>query len=518
MSYVLRPYQQQGLESVRSALNIHKCILLTMPTGTGKMVLGAEILARASKRGNTALFVVHRREMVKQCSEKLGALGVRHAVVLPGEDYSNLERVFVGTVQSVVAQGKRGRFAPSSVRVIVIDEAHHIKPDEGQYRALMDAYPDAVVVGLTATPTRTDGRGLGDVFTHLVQATTYARAFEEGHLVRPRYFAPHVPELEGLRIRAGDYDAEQLEVLMNQPQIVGDIVEHYARYAPDRQGIVFATGVRHSVALRDAFNACGISACHIDGTTPLEERDELIAAYREGQYQVMTNCAVFTEGFDAPATGAVVIARPTKSVILHLQMVGRALRPAPGKPDCMVLDHSGNTLLLGPVEEYEEWALEVSKGANDSSRSKRKAKAARDKVCEECSAIFPAARVCPECGHVHEFEPIPEHLIAGEGELVEVTGKMRAKDKPSPEMKREWYGQLLFVANSKGFSSGWAANQFKAKFGEWPHRKVGIHPTMPTAQVLAFCEAQHQAYREQKRLERLALTPQSGANFSLARA
>ena len=283
---ILRPYQQTVIQRSLDALKRgRKSVLTVMPTGTGKMVIAAEIMRRAVAKGNTALFAVHRRELVAQCSEKLDALGVRHGIILPGHRPGDLERAYVGTVQSFSARIRNDSFNPLNVKVLVIDESHHATA--GQYRALRESFPAAVVVGLTATPIRADGTGLGNVFEELVQGITYAEALDGGYLVRPRYYAPSTPDLSGVEIRAGDYAEDQLETAMNKPKLVGDVVEHYARHAIDRQGIVFATRVRHSIALSEAFNRAGISAFHLDGETPTAERDTLMRAFRAGELQVM---------------------------------------------------------------------------------------------------------------------------------------------------------------------------------------------------------------------------------------
>ncbi|WP_052351556.1 DEAD/DEAH box helicase [Deinococcus pimensis] len=480
----LRDYQANGIQRVRALLAQGKRrVLLTAPTGTGKMVFAAEIIRRAVERGGTALFVAHRRELIQQCSDKLTLLGVRHGLILPGHKPSNLEQAFVGTVPSYRARLKAGSFDPLNVTVIVTDECHHATA--ATYRDLYDRFPNAVHVGLTATPTRTDGAGLGDVYEELVQAITYAQAFEANYLVRPRYYAPSNPDLEGVRTVGGDYSDDDLEAVMNRPQIVGDIVTHFARLAGDRQGIVFATTVRHSIALRDAFVRAGINAMHIDGTTPTDVRDELMAAFRAGEYQVTTNVAVATEGLDVPNIGVVVMARPTKSPILHLQCLGRGLRPSEGKDHCLVLDHAGNTLRLGPVEEYETWTLETGKGANTKKRKPAEPRDPKEVTCEACCAIFFGSKVCPACGHVHARERAPQDVDVLDGELTEFrTGR---REKVSLEEKRTWYRMLLGLAAAWDKKPGWAYYAYRARFGVSPIWGSGTTQPMPASpEVIAW--------------------------------
>lgn len=484
----LRHYQQAAVTgALRQIASGKKAPLIVSPTGTGKMVVAAAILERAYLKGNTALFAVHRREMVKQCSEKLTTLGVPHSLVMPGHQPSNMERVYVGTVQSFGARMRRGSFDPLNVRVIVIDEAHHATAQS--YRTLIEAYPNAVVVGLTATPCRADGTGLGNVFDALVQGTTYSAALEEGYLVKPRYYAPYTPDLSDVTTRAGDYAEDDLEREMNQPQLVGDIVQHYAKLAADRQGIVFATRVRHSLALCAEFIRAGFTAFHIDGTTPTDERDELMQQFRDGDLQIMVNVGVATEGLDVPNVGAVVLARPTKSVSLHMQMIGRGLRPAEGKDSTLILDHAGNTVRLGPVEIRESWSLDQKKGKS----KKKKDREPKEITCDECSAIFYGTRTCPQCGHIHEYERAPLDMEVVDGELVEIGEEPMVY---TTAMKQGFYRMLLHYADNHGKKPGWAYHTYKARWGVYPTWGSGDHRVHPSPEVIAWING----YLKQQRI------------------
>ncbi len=667
MKYPLRDYQTQGIADLGTAMRSgHSRILLTMPTGTGKMVVASEICARAARKGSVVIFAVHRRELVKQCSEKLTEMNVRHGLILPGENYSNVEFCYAGSIQSIIAQGRRGKFDPSRVDVIIYDECfpagtlvdgrpietlmpgmmvrsfnhstrevelrpivrlfknpvkqlarlhlsdqtqivctpshpfaakkhgeigtaldylpahqmtghevvkinkvdsaesdqapvrvkrveifevdgdndfggfggfvynfevernhnyfvddvlvhncHHHKDKEGMYADLVKLYPKAKVIGLTATPTRSDGRGLGNFYTNLVQPITYAQAFERGYLVKPKYFSHYLPEvaqgLEGIKSGAdGDYNEADLERIMNKKEIIGDVVEHAARHGSDLQGIVFATRVAHSVALRDAFNSVGMTAFHIDGKTPQEERDELMTAFRNNEIQVLTNVGIAGEGFDIPNVGFVSLVRPTKSIIYHLQTVGRGLRPAAGKTQCLILDHAGNTIRMGRAEDYEEWTLETSKMANAKKVKEKDPKEAPEITCEDCGLIFSSSKVCPHCEHVHEWETIPEDLIVVPGELAEYHGK-KAKQKKityTMEEKQQWYSQLFQYWLSTNYNQHWVGNQYKEKFGIYPRglKKVG---RIMTPEVAAFIEAGKRNYRAKMQAEKDLLLEQA---------
>jgi len=467
----LRDYQVDALEGLRREMRAgHQRIILQALTGLGKTVMASAMIGGAMKKGKVTLFVAHRRELIQQASDKLTAFGIRHGVILPGEDPGNMELVYVGTVQSFTARIRSKRFDPARVDMIVFDECH--RSSAVTYQSMLDAYPHARVIGLTATPTRGDEKGLGDTYSAMVSAMTYEEAFERGYLVKPKYYAPFTPDLEGVRTRAGDYVEADLEAEMNKPALTGDIVSHYARHArlPDgslRLGIVFAVNVRHSIALAAAFNAAGIPAAHLDGETPTRERDEVMRGFRAGEYTVLCNVGIATEGLDVPECSAVVLACPTKSVIKHLQTAGRALRPHPesGKTDAMILDHAGNVLRLGAVEEYKEWTLE--KGSEYSPNKKKKDKKdPKEITCDSCGHLFYSAKICPSCGFEHVIERSPKDIEVAEGDLVEL-GAMEGK-KYSQDEKKRWWAMIQYLVHMAGNNPKSAYWVYKAKFGCGP--------------------------------------------------
>ncbi len=493
---MLRDYQLRAIERVRDAYRAgHRSVLLSMPVGTGKTRTAADIVRGAVAKGTQTLWLAHRRELVEQASDVFTEHGLTHGLVWPGEKPSENELLLVGTVQTFGARLGRGTFNPKHVRLIVADEAHHAS--SRTWAALLAAYPNARVLGLSATPTRTDGRGLGRVFEHLVTAITTREAIEQGYLVRPRYFAPSTPDLSRVKTVAGDYDEGELEALLNTPEMVGDVVEHYARHAADRQGLVFASGVHHSKALSLAFMEAGFSAAHLDGQTPVDERRDILASYRRGETQVICNVGVMTEGTDLPSTGAVVLVRPTQSPIYHIQTIGRGLRLADGKRDAIILDHSANVLSLGPVEgpAYEQWRLDWGT-AKDRAPLSRPKKDTKQLVCEACDALFSSSRVCPECGHVHQFETIPEDVLMARGDLREI-GVQEATEEQG--RRERWYGELLGFALNKGYRPGYAYKMWRLKFPTGKAPNVEARP--PSPEVLAFIRTENMRWRLEQRAQ-----------------
>ena len=202
-----------------------------------------------------------------------------------------------------------------------------------------------------------DGRGLGGIFDTIIEAPQVPDLIEQGYLVPTLCYAPVDPDLRGVKTQAGDYAVEQLERRMNTDQLVGDIVSHWYRLGQNRPTVVFAVGVAHSIHLRDEFLKSGVKAEHIDGDTPKDERDAILQRLAAGETTVVTNCMVLTEGWDCPEVGCTILARPTKSMGLFRQMVGRVLRPAPGKVNAIVLDHSGAVFRHGLPEDHVEWSF-----------------------------------------------------------------------------------------------------------------------------------------------------------------
>ena len=299
----LRPYQRDVLERVWASIEAgQRRVLLVAPTASGKTVIGGELIRDAVGRGMRVLFLDHRRELTGQASRKIHAVGVDHGIIQAGFQPRPGERVQVAAVQTLHARAVRSsamEMPPADV--VIVDEAHHIRART--YQRIIEAYPGAIVIGLTATPCRGDGRGLGNVFDVLVESASVAELTALGFLVPSRIYAPTRPDLTGVRVERGDYVEAQLAERMDKAQLVGDVVEHWHRLAERRRTVVFATGVAHSVHLRDEFRRSGVMAEHIDGSTPIEERDAILARLAAGTVEVVSNAMVLTEGWDCPGGG-----------------------------------------------------------------------------------------------------------------------------------------------------------------------------------------------------------------------
>jgi DNA repair protein RadD len=253
--------------------------------------------------------------------------------------------------------------------LLVFDEAHRARGRTREH--LISLYPDANLIGMTATPVRGDGRGLGNIFDVIIECPQVAALIVGGYLVPSRVYAPVDPDLRGVRTQQGDYLVGQLERRMNTDALVGDIVEHWLKYGERRRTVCFAVGVEHSVHICNEFKQAGVRAEHLDGETPITARAEILARLASRETEVVCNCMVLTEGWDCPPVGCEILARPTKQMGLFRQMIGRVLRPADGKPDAIILDHSGAVYRHGLPEDHIEWTLAVDQRAVNPAQVKR---------------------------------------------------------------------------------------------------------------------------------------------------
>ena len=344
-------------------------------TVTHNTVMFSYVASSTAARGRRVLILAHRKELIRQASRKLSDAGIAHGIIAPGFTPTD-DLVQVASVQTLQRRLKDPRYSPPDL--IVIDEAHHAVA--GQWATVVAAYPRACILGVTATPERLDGRGLGVAhggpFDALVMGPTVRFLIDNGFLTPTRVFAPaDGPDLTGIRTRGGDYEVGSLAAAMSGAQLVGDAVEHYAKHAPGQPAILFSPSVAHAETMAAAFRVKGWRATAASGTSSAADRDAAINGLASGAVQILCSCDLISEGLDVPAVGCVILMRPTKSLGLYLQQVGRGLRPAPGKSHLVVLDHAGCSLQHGMVEDDRQWSLE----GRD-----RKAKPAGTKQCKAC--------------------------------------------------------------------------------------------------------------------------------------
>jgi DNA repair protein RadD len=489
----LRPFQ---LDAIAES-NRHNRPMIVAPTGSGKTVIAAEIIRRAENK--FVLFLAHRRELIHQTRGHLADFGVKAGVILAGEPMDQTFRVQVASIQTLSSRCMRGNADLPSADIVFIDEAHHCTART--YVKIIEAYPDVRIIGLTATPCRRDGRGLGSTFNALVECPQIEELIELGFLVRTKVFAPSTPDLKGVHTRHGDYVESELAARIDRPELVGDIVTHWHRLGERRKTVVFATSVAHSIHLKEEFVKSSVRAEHIDGQTPKEERDEILKRLSSGDLELVTNCMVLTEGWDQPDVSWCVLARPTKSMGLYRQMAGRVIRPATGKTDAIILDHAGAVFMHGFIEDPVVWTLRKDKKAETPIHETRKLTPSNRLLeCSQCSAMRTAGKSCPNCGFMPRRPGEYLYVIDGDLAHVERNGAVHHAHY-SVEQKREFHAMLVHLCLERGHKLGAAAHRFKARFGHWPVDR-SVSPLPPNAEVIAW--DRHCRIRYAKRMQKAA--------------
>jgi DNA repair protein RadD len=500
----LRPFQQAAVDQIERAIaDEHRKLLFVAPTGSGKTVVASEFVRRLIANYKRVLFLAHRREIIGQTSRKLDANGIFHGVILAGRDKQlrPMAQVQVASVMTLWSRGIRSsamEMPPADV--VIVDEAHHGRAKT--YQLILDAYPDAVVVGLTATPCRGDGRGLGNVFEEMIEAPQVQELIDLGFLVPTKIYAPvqNVDRLlRGVRTQTGDYVVSQLEQRMNTDALVGDIVEHWLKYAERRRTVAFAVDVAHSIHIRDEFIRAGVRAEHLDGGTAIPEREAILERLASGETEVVSNCGVLIEGWDLPAVACAVLARPTKQMGLYRQMIGRILRPAEGKQNAIVLDHSGAVWRYGRPEDHVEWTLDTDRRAENATHQKRQRGEGKLLECPSCQVVIGI----PPCGHCG-WEPAPRRgrdVDVVDGELGLVIGGRVEAPVYDLAARRHWHAMMRGAAVERGKNPKWAYFLYQQKFGckpDWSWRDDCLEPTEEVrryvrSRAIAYAKARNAA-------------------------
>jgi DNA repair protein RadD len=451
----LRDYQRKAVADIReSFLKNSRSPLLVLPTGGGKTVVFSYIAATTAARGKRVLILVHRIELLRQTSEALRKSGVRHGLVNPKFTPDLSAPVQVASVQTII---KRLHLF-KSFDLIVVDEAHHALATT--WKRIIDHYSMARVLGVTATPCRADGTGLGieagGVFDDIIIGPQVSDLIAKGFLVKPVIYAPAERlDLSGLRTKMGDYDNAQLENLMDKPTITGDAVSHYKKLCDGVPAVAFCVSVRHAQHVAEEFRRAGYRAYHADGSLDDDVRKRILNGLGNGTVDVVTSCDLISEGTDIPAIGAAILLRPTQSLGLYLQQVGRALRPCAGKERAVILDHVGNVLTHGLPDEIREWSLEGEQ--RKKKKKEDKEKTIQVKQCEKCYAIHEPAPICPVCGHIYEVKENAPQQVDGELRELSADDRLRLKkSKINEQARAQSLEELERIASQRGYKPGWA--------------------------------------------------------------
>ena len=472
----LRQYQVDSINDLRKAiLKGHKRIVLQLATGGGKTTIASEMIRKANEKGKKCLFLADRIELVEQTSKRLDYEGIDHGIIM-----ANHPRYKPYAANQVCSPQTLARRPTPAADLVIIDECHVAY---GIHKKMMAAMPNTIFIGLSATPFT---KGLGKLYSNLVVGATTSKLTDENYLVPVKVFAPSKPDLSKIRTIAGDYDEKELFARVKKPKLIADIVDTWVKRGENRPTIGFAVNVLHSQALCEQFKDRGIRAAHIDSYMSKKEREQTVKDFKDGYIKVLFNVGILDKGFDYPEASCLIMARPTKSLMLYIQQGGRVLRTHDSKQDAIILDHAGNTQAHGFLTD--ELPQELDDGTKRKVESTKKVQEEKGSICPSCAYVKKrTVFTCPCCGFV------PKKKDAGidvtQGELLEVT-----RQKVTSVDKQNLYSELLYVEVEKGYKRGFAAQMYRNKCGVWPKGLNDI-PRIPSDDTLNFIKSRMIAFR-----------------------
>jgi superfamily II DNA or RNA helicase len=455
------------------------------------------------ERGKRVIFTAPAVSLIDQTVDKLWKIGIADVgVIQQNHPLTNYAR----PVQVCSVQTLARRKIPKA-DLCILDEVH-IGYDF-IYRWMADPeWANVPFVGLTATPWAR-AMGAPGRWDDLIVAETIEGLTNQGYLVPIRYLAPAEPDLGNIKITAGDYNEAQLAGRMRGKELLANTVDKWIELGEGRPTIAFCVDRAHARDVQQRFVDCGIGCGYIDGNTPPDERAAIGRQLERGEIKVITSVGCLIVGLDLTFVSCILHSRPTKSFMLFIQSIGRGLRLHDGKSDCLVLDCANNWKLGHPYE------IHFQKLDDGSPKSKEKRKEQEERIreakkCPSCGNVRPfGVRVCPACG----FEPTAQtEVIEHDGDLVEVgkggkvKGKRRAAHEWAQSDKQDFYSSLLTIRDDRGYKDGWAANQYKDKFGSYPEKDglSDIRAQAPSPQVLSYVRHRMIRWAKSKKKEAVA--------------
>ena len=507
----LRPYQADAIERLRFAVAAGKKPVLSLATGGGKTAVIVEIFRLARAKGKRVAFVVPLISIIAQTWKAFAAIGLESDLsIQQGADRFDewgdclTDRSKPIQICSIQTLAKRG-FPEADI--VVFDEIHILHEAHKEWIAKAK---HIVFIGLSATPWR---KGLNLLFDELIVAETTKQLIGQGYLSKYRMFAPAHPDLSGVKTTAGDYNVADLGKAMNKAPLVADVVETWLKLGGGRPTFVFCVDCAHAEALQRQFNDAGVPSGYIDAHTTLEAREAILEALRIGELQVVCNIGVLTAGVDAPYVSCIVLARPTKSEMLYIQIVGRGLRIKPQGGDLLILDHSDTATRLGLPDSIVHEDFVVGREATASEKKKP-----LPKPCAACTFLKPPRTpICPNCGF--EAKRV-SGVYCDDGELVEIGGEFVGTGngervsathvtlKGVKFTRAEFYQQLKSYQELHGHKTGWTAHKYKEMVGNWPANHFQGLPSRPISPpVHSWLKSRQIAWAKSKKRETKPIAP-----------
>lgn len=428
----------------------NKRILLQAPTGAGKTVLAGYMLKKASTRGYHSWFICHRRELVKQSSRTFEQFGIEHGIVAAGFERNTQAMVQVCGLQTL----SRCHASLRTPGFVVWDEAHHIAA--GSWAQILQAFPNAVHIGLSATPQRLDGTGLSDFFSEMVLGPSIRELIDGGFLSPYILYAPKPMDLSNIKQVAGDFNKKDLENALNKLSITGDALVNYKKYASGKRGIMFEVSISRSMQAVEKFNNAGINAEHVDGNTDPVLRDAAMQRFIAGTTKILSNVDLFAEGVDVPAAEVLIDNYPTHSLTKCMQRWGRVLRSSPNKKNAIILDQASNCYRHGLPDDDREWPLGGRK-----KRSVKDKDGVSIKTCPECFAIVRSITVV--CGYCnYQFPKKERDILTVEGDLNEISREDIQREKQRVKTLQD----LIALGKQRNYKRPelWARHVYRSRF------------------------------------------------------
>jgi DNA repair protein RadD len=453
----LREYQNKLISDAKIAIaNGCKRLLIQSACGSGKTNLAAHITKLATEKNKSIIFCCHRNELLNQASATMSRFDIDHGFIAARYPEKKSSKVQLAMIDTLSRRFLKTTFPD----ILFVDEAHHaISPT---WRKVIDFYTNngSILIGLSATPERLDGKSLGDIFTKMIIGPSISSLIADGYLSSYKYYAPpSVVDMDGVKKKFGDYDIREQAFRIDRPHVFGDAIQHYKKILYGKKAIVFQVNISSSKNFAKQCNEHGVACLHVDGDMSPSERQRAIQSFVSGPTLILSNVGLFGEGFDVPGCDAVILLRKTASLSLFLQMCGRAMRPHPGKEYCTILDHMGNVSIHGLPDETREWSLSCHRVTKN-----KKLENVEDisiKQCKNCYHVFKPQSHCPNCGHEIISKKQETHKI--DGELLEVTDKQIQLYKRIEVGKAKTLAELEKIALDRGYKKGWAKKMMEVR-------------------------------------------------------
>ena len=456
----LYPDQQDLVSRVRSSMATNTSVLMQSATGSGKTIMGAGIIQSAYKKGSHSIFIVPRRELMRQTAETFNDFGIEFGYVAAGKPSNPFAKVHLATCGTLGSRLDR----PPKADLLLIDETHF---GAGQLDLIIQHYKarGSKMIGLSATPSKLSGKGLGNWYSHMECGPSIAELIKTKRLSEYRLFAPSAPDLSGIKTTAGDYAKGELaERMEGDSVLIGSAVQHYKKHAMGKLNVAFCTSIKHAEITSKAFNLAGIPSAVITGKMNDEQRARRIKAFARREILVLCNVDLLTFGFDLASAAQMDVTvecmsdlRPTKSVALQLQKWGRVLRYK--ETPALIFDHAGNSDpdKHGLPDEDRDWTLKdkVKRGGGNAEPTMPV------RQCPDCFMVHRPAPTCPGCGFLY---PVQSRIIEEiEGELSEVDRLRKTKKKEQGQART--MNELVALGKSRGMKNpyGWASNVIKSR-------------------------------------------------------